>query len=412
MPNGSSTLGRPLNLLICSNTVDLTYVAGADRDWVNLLNALGPSCVRVTWAGIRGTASLSKYVDERVVTRFLDLEFLPFFDFFNDAQYRFRSSQTLAGLTRGYLPNLLPVLRRLSRSMREDPPDVVITNTSVVLVGAAFAVRRSLPHIWCVKEFLDPTVRASHNFARLIERLSDAVVVPSTSTARAFSGRVRVLRDGSDLRAVREGVRTDRTQTLRDLGLPTDKLVVAQVGTLMMEKGQQLTAEAFKQLSEILSEPFSLLFMGVGQSEQREQLETILAAAPEQWRSCVRFLQVESDDFSCLSAADLLVHPSVMQDPYPNAVREALILGKPVIGTNVGGVPELVQDGVTGLLIEPNNVQELVNALKSLLADPKRRADMSKEALAFADEKLNVEICKVPFYNLLLEVSRRVTARD
>ena len=60
MPNGPSIAGRPLHLLICSNTVELTYVAGADRDWVNLLNALGPSCVRVTWAGIEGTKYLRK----------------------------------------------------------------------------------------------------------------------------------------------------------------------------------------------------------------------------------------------------------------------------------------------------------------------------------------------------------------
>ena len=107
-----------------------------------------------------------------------------------------------------------------------------------------------------------------------------------------------------------------------------------------------------------------------------------------------------------------MIHPSLMQDPYPNAVREALILGKPVVGTKVGGIPELIQHGVTGLLVEPNNITELVKMLKSLIDDPNRRAEMSKEALAFADDKLNVEKCKIPFYNLLLEVSRGANARN
>ena len=109
------------------------------------------------------------------------------------------------------------------------------------------------------------------------------------------------------------------------------------------------------------------------------------------------------------------IPPSVVKElslNRANAVREALILGKPVVGTKVGGIPELIQHGVTGLLVEPNNITELVKMLKSLIDDPNRRAEMSKEALAFADDKLNVEKCKIPFYNLLLEVSRGANARN
>ena len=213
--------GRPLHLLIVSNTHGSSHVYGADRDWVNLLNALGPGRVRVTWAGVRGTGMLRRYLDERLDARFVDLDFYPFYELFHGHMYRRRTPLNWAGIVREYVAGLRRPLRILGRAVEEDPPDVIVTNTSVVLAGVACAFRRRLPHVWCVKEFLDPAVRACRNYARLIERLSDAVVVPSEPMARVFSPRVRVLRDGNDLAAIRGGVRADRAQVVSCSACPT-----------------------------------------------------------------------------------------------------------------------------------------------------------------------------------------------
>ena len=72
--------GRQLHLLIVSSTDKTTHIHGADRDWTNLLNALGPQRVRLTWAGIRDSESLARYLDDRLETRYLNLDFVPFYD--------------------------------------------------------------------------------------------------------------------------------------------------------------------------------------------------------------------------------------------------------------------------------------------------------------------------------------------
>jgi glycosyltransferase involved in cell wall biosynthesis len=378
---------------------------------VNLLNALGPERVRVTWAGVSGAQTLRRYLDGRLDTRILDLDFYPFDELFHDQMYRRRTLLNWAGIVRAYIKGLRHPLRLLSRALSEDAPDVVISNTSVVLVGAAYALRRRLPHVWCIKEFLDPSVAACRNYAWLIERLSDAVVVPSEAMAKVFSPRVRVLHDGSDLAAIRAGVHVERAQVLESLGLPVEQTVVAQVGTVSRAKGQHVTAEAFALMAKEGRRPCSLLFLGSVTPEQKDELRAALADAPAEWQACVRFAEFGPGDFSPLAAADVVVHPSVLPDPYPNAVREALILGKPVVGTRAGGIPQLIADGETGLLVEPDNASALAAALESLLDAPERRAQMGEAALRFAAERLDVNVCKQAFYDLLFEVVRPQRAR-
>jgi glycosyltransferase involved in cell wall biosynthesis len=123
-------------------------------------------------------------------------------------------------------------------------------------------------------------------------------------------------------------------------------------------------------------------------------------------------VKFESGDFSYLQAADILVHPSVLPDPYPNAVREALALGKPVIGSKVGGIPELISDQVTGLLVAPDNPEQLANALRRLINSPEERARLGKSAWQFADAQLDIKLCKDTFFELLLRLPGKAQPAD
>lgn len=400
-----STLGRPLHLLIISNTEAGTHMQGADRDWVNSLNALGPECVRVSWAGIRDSERLRAHLNDKLITRFIDLNFVPFFELFHDSMYRRRSLRQWIFIILRAVKGLWRPLRRLRQEMRNDPPDVIITNTSVVLVGALFSRLSRRPHVWCVKEFLDPQVPDCRRYARMIEKLSDVVIVPSDATARVFSRRVRVLHEGNDLQSIQNGAaRSSRQEVLESLGLPATQLVIAQTGVLCHVKGQQVTARACMELASDGQDPCSILFLGPGNVKAQEELRAILEKAPREWRTSIRFIEFEPDDFSYLSAADIVVHPSILPDPYPNAIREALALGKPIVGSRGGGIPELVKDGFTGILVEPDDSAALAAALKSLIQSPQTRAQMSAAARQFAETSLDIRVRKRAFLDILLAV--------
>jgi glycosyltransferase involved in cell wall biosynthesis len=91
------------------------------------------------------------------------------------------------------------------------------------------------------------------------------------------------------------------------------------------------------------------------------------------------------------SAADLFVLPT-LQDNFPNTALEALACGLPVAGFDVGGVPDIVRDGSTGLLAELGNSEALTESIKKLLSDSDRRERMSANCRRIAVQEYALEI--------------------
>jgi glycosyltransferase involved in cell wall biosynthesis len=97
----------------------------------------------------------------------------------------------------------------------------------------------------------------------------------------------------------------------------------------------------------------------------------------------VRFLGLRKDMVAVLSAADVVVHSS-LREGLPRVVLESLAIGTPLVATAVGGVGDVVKDGVNGLLVPPNDVPQLERALLAALQDPQaaaRRSELGKAAV-------------------------------
>ncbi|MFC1709281.1 glycosyltransferase family 4 protein [Candidatus Omnitrophota bacterium] len=132
----------------------------------------------------------------------------------------------------------------------------------------------------------------------------------------------------------------------------------------------------------------TLKIIGTGPFE--EELKKIIA---QEHISNVNFLGFL--DHSCIQheiAKSLFcVVPSIYYDNYPNAIMESFALGKPVIASRLGGMPELVQEGITGYLAEPGNIQDLKAKIKALIHDKNLIFSMGKTAREWVEEKLNPE---------------------
>lgn len=381
-------------------------MTGADRDWVTLANALGAENIRLTWAGIEGCEHLRQYLDARISARFVDLHFPPFNYLLWDKAYEERSTWLWTKILADYAWRLKSPFNKLRQVLKRDPVDIVVTNTAQVLLGAVLAQVVRRPHVWCVKECFDPSVVACRRFASWIVRMSTAVIVPSSAVARIFPASVHIFPDGNDVDRIRKGERQhSRAEVLQNLALPVERLVVAQAGGIFWLKGQHVTAEAFVRLATKNHPCFSLLFLGKSTSSYRERLDRILAHAPKEWRDAVRFLDYNPDDFSYLAAADIVVQPSVFPDSLPNAVREAMILGKPVIGSRDGGIPEMIHDGKTGLLVTPGDPDELAAALEHLLSSQRERERIGAAARLFANSQFDIQLRKQAFCDLLWSVT-------
>jgi glycosyltransferase involved in cell wall biosynthesis len=148
--------------------------------------------------------------------------------------------------------------------------------------------------------------------------------------------------------------------------------VLLTVARLTKEKGHRFLIEA---LPRVLAEWPSLVCLFVGEGESREALRN-LAREKGVEQSC-RFAGARNDLVDWYAAADVVVLPS-LSEGFPFVVLEALAMSRPVVATDVNGVPEIVHDGRTGLLVPPRNPQALEAAIRTLLRDPGLAARLGK----------------------------------
>jgi glycosyltransferase involved in cell wall biosynthesis len=168
----------------------------------------------------------------------------------------------------------------------------------------------------------------------------------------------------------------DRRAARDVLGWPQDDLIVLFVADVLLEarKGLQFLPAALDSLSNTSS--LCLAVLGQGRFE-----------LPSHARM-VRCDYTKSDRVLSMiySAADIFVLPA-LQDNFPNTALEALACGLPTIAFNAGGVPEIVRDGLTGMLVEPANPRALATAIEELAGHPERRKEMSANCRRIAVEE-------------------------
>ncbi len=179
-----------------------------------------------------------------------------------------------------------------------------------------------------------------------------------------------------------------RSQARESLGLDPDALVFSVIGNLWPYKGHADLLAALALASAALPPDWVLLLVGRDIDGQRAVLEEICNR--QDLAAHVRFLGERGDVPRLLRAADIHLSPSHTEG-MPNNVLEAMCAGLPVIATNVGGIPELVVDDVTGILVPAANPPAMAKAILGLLANPARMAAMGAAARARVLESFSIE---------------------
>ena len=159
-------------------------------------------------------------------------------------------------------------------------------------------------------------------------------------------------------------------------GAPGGEGPILFVGRLAAVKGVPVLMEALEPLSA--RDP-GLKVSFIGDGPERPAIEAICRAMPHLSKAAT-FHGYQSQDKVARAMADasILVLPSFAEG-VPVTLMEAMAAGKPVVATNVGGVTELVEDGVSGRVVPPGDVKALRDAIAGLLKDPALRAGMGAE---------------------------------
>ena len=223
---------------------------------------------------------------------------------------------------------------------------------------------------------IDGTFREKHRrleqfLARLSERVvccSEAVETHALRDLRVPGRLVAVVPNGID-----PPPPASRADALEILGRPPVP-VVGCVGSLARHKGQAVLLRAMARLTEGRAGP-TVVFVGDG--PERPALEA--GAAALAGRARVLFTGERTDARRLLPAFDIAVVPSLEREGFGLAALEAMDAGLPVVASRVGGLPEVVQDGRSGLLVPPGDEAALAAAIARLLERPDERVRFGAE---------------------------------
>jgi glycosyltransferase involved in cell wall biosynthesis len=271
---------------------------------------------------------------------------------------------------------------------------IVHSNTSVILGGGGAAKAAGVPHVLHVREIYAGAVggvaaRAWPAFRRRL-LAADARICVSAAVAGQFNGGDQGW--GSGTFVVHDGVApAERSQVDHRMGGP-DGIVpftVAVLGRIADWKGQDVLVRA---LAEPALAEIGAVGLIAGDAYPGEQAPDIAGLAAELGvQDRVRLLGFRQDPAEILASVDAVAVPSTRPDPLPNSAIEALAVGKPVVAAAHGGLPEIVRDRTTGLLVRPNDPAALAKALRELADDPSRRAAMGEAAAADVRERFGLE---------------------
>ncbi|MGA9800628.1 MAG: glycosyltransferase [Terriglobales bacterium] len=286
--------------------------------------------------------------------------------------FRFRA--TLGGIA---------YIRRLAKFIRENEIDLVHTNSLKADLIGGFAARLSGRRlIWHIRDRIDSDYLPSavvKTFRLLTRWVPHFVIANSWATLDSVypdgAGRSSASRSkGGPSTVVHDGTpwpfsakRTVESDGLFRIGL---------VGRISPWKGQHIFLRAAALVRQKFPNARFFIIGGALFGEANYEREVRALTESLGISDLVTFTGFRSDVQNMIADMDLIVHASTTGEPFGQVIIEGMAAGKPIIATNGGGVPEIVDDGKTGILVPMGDVQAMADAISRVLGDPALAAEM------------------------------------
>lgn len=306
------------------------------------------------------------------------------------------------GLLRGdALAQLLGHVRRVARFIAGGHYDLVHANSlKSDIIGGLAGKLAGTPVLWHVRDRIHADYlpwQAVIGFRTACCLLPDFVAANSQATLdllRPAFARVRGQRQARRrMRVIHDGVTADAFVEARiesSKAAPA-RITIGLVGRIAQWKGQEIFVRA---AAAVLARYPGCRFRIIGAALFSEQdYETSVRRLVRDLRleHTVEFTGFRADVAEAIAELDILVHASITGEPFGQVIVEGMAAGKPVVATNGGGVPEIVQDQVTGLLIPMGDPNAMADAICRLLADPSAAAEMGNRGRERVRQHFRIE---------------------
>ncbi len=274
--------------------------------------------------------------------------------------------------------------------------DIIYANTQKALVVGAlasiFSRRPLVYHLHDILSLKHFSVSNQRIAVTLANNIASLVICNSKASQSAFieaKGKeelTTVIYNGFNFQKYQINC-TKTTEYKQRLGLE-DKFIIGSFSRLSPWKGQHILLEALSHCPKDIS----VIFVGgalFGEDDYLNQLTHQLEHLG--LNNQVHFLGFQTDIIPLMKMCDLIVHTSVLPEPFGRVIVEAMLCGKPVIASNAGGATELISPETTGWLVEPEDYQQLSRVIQTIKINPEQAQAVAQQARLEAQQKFNLD---------------------
>ena len=298
-----------------------------------------------------------------------------------------------------YLFPLQFFLIRLFFYLRRNKFHLILTNTMKAHFYGSIAGRLcSIPVLWRFHDILSPA-----DFSPMVIR---AVIF----FGKRFPMKILTVSNLARDHLVKDGLKGDKIEVIfsgidnelfefrdvlrnirNELHIGDNAKLVGCIGRIIPQKGQKSLLLAIPEVIKKFPETFFLIVGEIFLKEEGYKEELLEIIKKHNIEDRVKFTGFRDDIGDLIRSLDILVFPSVAPESFGLSVLEAMSLGKPVIATKVGGVCEIIEDGVTGMLIEPGHPEQITDRIIQLLNDKEMYDRMGREAKEAVSRKFSLK---------------------
>lgn len=298
----------------------------------------------------------------------------------------------------------------LARLIRRFDADLVHTNVSVIVSSGLAARIARRPHVLHIREFYDEFASLWKIYRRYLMTTSDRILCVSNAVAHQFpaSQRIKILHNGFPAEEFKTPS-PERIAAFRNhLGVTPEVRLIGLPGRIKLKRKGQ---ETFVEAAALFADQFPdvrFAIIGAPFAGNEDHLGYLVEMTRRlRINDRVLFAGEWPDMLAAYANLDIVVLASGQPEPFGGVVIEAMAMGKPVIGTAIGGTPEQITDGKTGCLVPANDASAMAVALKNLLSNHAARKSMGEAARAEYERKFDFD----RFYAELIQHYQSVLGR-
>lgn len=275
---------------------------------------------------------------------------------------------------------------------------LIYSNTLAVLFGIMFAWKNNIKHLWHVHEIIEKPSLFKKAFVGLLSLKSNTHIVYNSQATKVFwelnksiINKGVVIWNGIEIYTP-ESSTSELFDIRKNLFLAQpNEIILALVGRISRWKGQMILLDAFNNLVQ-KNENIKLVFVGApppNQEKFQEDLEDRISSF--NLNDKVLIIPFQNEIHKIWQAIDIAVVPSTEPEPFGMVAIEAMLAHKPIVGSNHGGLTEIIENNATGFLVTPNSVQDLVIALEKLIQNELLRKEMGEKGYLRVTTAFSVE---------------------